>query len=162
MSRHGVNILLRDLVREAIGLEDMLWEWGVLDEEPIVMMEDPYSRQVDRMTPTTMEPNISDLKLKAIDRPSAAKADIDAALEKGEGSYEKAVQYLDKEPGQPQIKSRTLRRIDYQLKGGAEKALTYKDEFAGSGTKEEKDKKKRMMRGLKRAHKGAKAGKKYT
>lgn len=129
MTKRSVDILLRDLVREAIGLEDMLWEWGIFDEDPSVLFEDPYSRQVDRVVATKLEPNISTLKLKAMDRPSAAKADIDAALEKGEGSYERAVKYLDKQPGEKQISARTLRRIDQDIMGGAKAAKRKRDDM---------------------------------
>ena len=156
MGKGRVDILLRDLVREAIGLEGMLWEWGVLDEEPQVMIEDPYSRKVDRVVATKMEPNISSLKLKALERPADAKADVEAALKKGDGSYEKAVEYLDREPGEDQIDPRTLRRIHYDLEGGADRALDKKDKLTPE-TGEEREERRKKMRGLKRAHKGSKA-----
>lgn len=160
MGKGRVDILLRDLVREAIGLEGMLWEWGVLDEDPGVMVEDPYSRKVDRVVATKMEPNISSLKLKAMERPADAKADIESALKKGDGSYEKAVEYLDKEPGEEQIDPRTMRRIHYDLEGGADKALDKKDRFSPE-TEEEREERRKKMRGLKRAHKGSKSAQTY-
>jgi hypothetical protein len=160
MAKRRVDILLRDLVREAIGLEGMLWEWGVLDEEPRVMIEDPYSRKVDRVVPTKMEPNITSLKLKAMERPADAKADIDSALKKGDGSYEKAVEFLDREPGEDEMSARTLRRLHYDLEGGADRALDKKDKFSQE-TEEEREERRKKMRGLKRAHRGSKSTQKY-
>lgn len=160
MGRRG-EVILRDLIREAIGLEEMLYEWGVLDEDPSIMSEDAYSRKIDRVVQTDIKPNITSLKLKALERPTAAKADIDNALDKADGSYEKAVKYLPRDSDETVMNPRSLRRLDYELKGGARQALKYKEEFASEESDDEQREKKEKMKGLKKAHKGEKANDKY-
>ena len=76
-----------------------------------------------------MEPNVSYLNLLAIENPTAALAKINTALEAGEGSYEKAIEFLDKPADEEQISSRTLRRIHQKLLGGAKPAASARDEM---------------------------------
>ena len=105
MSRaYGVEILLRDLVRESLGLE----EWRVL-------MEDPEQKEKDGTSsdPGPTDPNISDLTVELIKNPTAAKAKAKQALKTNGGHFEPAGEDLD-------MSGRQLRRWMYKNIGKAD------------------------------------------
>lgn len=117
MSRRNreVEILLREWVRGVIGLE----EWTLLGE-------DRDSREIDGMVPTDKEPNITNLTLTRLERPTAAMATMTTALKRaaiatGKASYKVAAKNLPKEPGEDPISDRTLRR-NFQKGAGSPNA----------------------------------------
>ena len=111
-SSREVEILLREWVRGVIGLE----EW-------VLLGEDRESREIDGMVPSDKEPNISDLGLTRLDRPTAAMATMRTALKRaaivtGKASYSVAAEKLPKNPGEDPISDRTLRRQFQKASGG--------------------------------------------
>ena len=105
MSRaRGVEILLRDLVREALGLE----EWRILSEDPEQKEKDGTSSD-----PGPTDPNVSDLTIDLIKNPTAAKAKAKQALKTNGGHFEPAGDDLD-------MSGRQLRRWMYKNIGKAD------------------------------------------
>ena len=98
----GGVILLRDLIREAIGLEGLLEEWGVLQEDPEQKEKDGTSSD-----PQPTDPNVSDLTIDLIKNPTAAKAKAKRALKSSGGHFEPAGEEVG-------LSGRQLRRWMYK------------------------------------------------
>ena len=152
LGRRG-EIVLRDLIREAIGLEEMLWEWGVLDEEIEFFFEDAYTRKIDGVVPSDMDPPWTDLTLQSMEDPTAARRNIETALEKADGDFEEAAEYIKHPPGTPAPHPRTIRRDFYKLHGGSQNALRVLKQIKSDGNPGEKPKTSERRK----AHKGEKS-----
>ena len=135
MSRRDreVELLLREWVRGVIGLE----EWTLLGE-------DRESREIDGMVPSDKEPNITNLTLTRLERPTAAMATMKTALKRaaiatGKASYKVAAKNLPKEPGEAPVSDRTLRRNFQKGAGSPEEANAIRRNIEASVSKNDEE-----------------------
>lgn len=144
-TERSIEIMLRDLVREAIGLEGI----GILGE-------DSYTQKIDRVRIGKIESPWTDLRMKAEDDPVATKIEIQDALKNNDGSFDGIGDMIKHPAGEGAPSDRTVRRMAYWLFGGADAALNVAERYKDDDEDGKKERRK-ARKGGRKAHRGEKS-----